>query len=79
MSQVALAFLWFDDGRIRQVCIGCTMRLVELGMVRLVKAKPLNDRQPEFTTCLYEIVPPHTLESCRTAITDRHVGAAWGS
>jgi hypothetical protein len=78
MTEVALAVL-LHDGTFRQICIGCTKRLIELQMVQLLRVTPLNDTQPEYVTAIYEVAPSCTMEQCRTAIADRHVGKAWGS
>jgi hypothetical protein len=79
MVEVALAMLQRPDGEARIICVGCTMRLIELGMVELVDTAPINDFQPAFVSAVYKITPPHTLGECRAAIADRHVGPPeWG-
>lgn len=82
MSEPLLSFLILD-GRVRQTCIGCTAILHKLGMVRVVEERPLpvaNAEPGAFTSITYEIVQPYTLELCRSAIRERHVGPpAWGA
>lgn len=78
-TKVAMAVLRRDDGTARVVCVGCTMRLVELNMVAVFSAAPINKRQPEFVAAVYRVVPPHTIADCQIAVADRHIGPPpWG-
>lgn len=76
--EVAVAIL-VREGKAKMLCVGCTSRLVRLGMVRLTGAVPLNDYQPGVVTGFFKIATTSTLEECRAAIADRHKGPKeWG-
>jgi len=84
MTTTVMAILMLD-GRARMVCVGCTTRLAELGMVRAVGEKIVNERQPDFVATTYEIAAPFTLENCRGMLRGlpsrtgaRHIGPPWG-
>lgn len=78
MTTAAMAFLITADGP-RSTCLGCSQRLLELGMVRLVMVRPFSAQQPEFSVLFYALADDYTIRDCREAISDRHVGAPWGA
>jgi hypothetical protein len=81
MSETLLAFLMLD-GKVRQVCIGCSRILNDLGMIRVVRTLPIevnNAPRDTYHSILYEIIPPYTLKLCQSAIRKRHVGEKWGA
>lgn len=67
------------DGKAKMLCVGCTSRLVRLGMVRLTGAMPLNEHQTGVVTGFFKIATTSTLAECRAAIAGRHKGPIeWG-
>ena len=62
----------------RTVCLGCSGKLHDLGMLAVIKEMPFNESQPEFSTVVYVIAPGYTLAECQAAVPE-HVGPpAWG-
>lgn len=74
----AMAFLLLD-GEFRSVCLGCSQVLHDKAMLVVIKEMPFSERQPEFSTIIYGIAEGVTLQQCRIAIRDRHVGRPWGA
>ena len=69
------------DGELIPVCNGCTEVLERRGMVRRVREVPMavaNAPPETFSHATFEIAFPYTVEGCREAIADRHVGELWG-
>lgn len=62
MTTTVLAFL-FHDAQLSQMCVSCAAKLEAQGMLRVEHELPLPNDTRRLT---YELVPPHTLETCRT-------------
>lgn len=76
-----LAFL-DHDGRVVQTCIGCSQVLAGFGMLRVKEERALpvvNADAGTYSSIVYEIAAPFTIENCRAIVRDRHVGGAWPS
>ena len=71
-GQPAFAFVRLD-GQWRLTCVGCSLKLEEMGLLN----RYMEIRHPDHAVA-FELKPDVTLEQCRDAIRDRHVGTAWG-
>ena len=78
MTPVMAILLMPDNMQARAVCLGCSAILAEQGMLDVVREFPFNERQPEYSTIIYQIAPGFTLAECQDAVRARHVGPAWG-
>jgi hypothetical protein len=69
------------DRELIPLCCGCTAILEQRGMVRRVAEAPLpvaNEPPGTYSLVTFEIAFPYTVEGCREAIADRHIGPPWG-
>ena len=73
MNQPAFAFVRLD-GQWRLTCVGCSLKLEEMGLLN----RYMEIKHPDHAVA-FDLAPDVTLEQCREAIRDRHVGTAWGA